>query len=134
MDLRNIQPVTALHVSKKIANKGFCFLLSQILVLTFTRTEVTTIRMKLCFILLMDQTAVYILLWFFQRDQCDPSSSMHTVIQSQKFSISIPTYKLEMYHMCSIEHCTLGATNARGVGRERRGNLRGGCMSKLCVQ
>ncbi len=24
----------------------------------------------------------------------------------------------------------LGATNARGVGRERRGNLRGGCMSK----
>ncbi len=28
----------------------------------------------------------------------------------------------------------LGATNARGVGRERRGNLRGGCMSKLCVQ
>jgi hypothetical protein len=28
----------------------------------------------------------------------------------------------------------LGATNARGVGRERRGNLRGGCMSKLCVE
>ncbi len=27
----------------------------------------------------------------------------------------------------------LGATNARGVGRERRGNLRGGCMSILCV-
>jgi hypothetical protein len=29
---------------------------------------------------------------------------------------------------------TLGATNARGVGRERRGNLRGGCVSKLCVE
>ncbi len=28
----------------------------------------------------------------------------------------------------------LGATNARGVGREQRGNLRGGCMSKLCVE
>jgi hypothetical protein len=28
----------------------------------------------------------------------------------------------------------LGATNAKGVGRERRGNLRGGCMSKLCVE
>ncbi len=28
----------------------------------------------------------------------------------------------------------LGATNARGVGRERRGNFRGGCMSKLCVE
>ncbi len=28
----------------------------------------------------------------------------------------------------------LGATNARGVGREWRGNLRGGCMSKLCVE
>jgi hypothetical protein len=28
----------------------------------------------------------------------------------------------------------LGATNARGVARERRGNLRGGCMSKLCVE
>ncbi len=28
----------------------------------------------------------------------------------------------------------LGATNARGVGRLRWGNLRGGCMSKLCVQ
>jgi hypothetical protein len=28
----------------------------------------------------------------------------------------------------------LGATNARGVGRERRGNLRGGCMSKLYVE
>ncbi len=31
-------------------------------------------------------------------------------------------------------HVKLGATNARGVGRERRGNLRGGCMSKLCVE
>ncbi len=28
----------------------------------------------------------------------------------------------------------LGATNARGGGRERRGNLRGGCMSKLYVE
>ncbi len=28
----------------------------------------------------------------------------------------------------------LGATNAREVGREQRGNLRGGCMSKLCVE
>jgi hypothetical protein len=28
----------------------------------------------------------------------------------------------------------LGATNARGVGREQRSNLRGGCMSKLCVE
>ncbi len=28
----------------------------------------------------------------------------------------------------------LGATNARGVGREWRGNLRVGCMSKLCVE
>ncbi len=28
----------------------------------------------------------------------------------------------------------LGAINARGVGRERRGNLKGGCMSKLCVE
>jgi hypothetical protein len=28
----------------------------------------------------------------------------------------------------------LGATKARGVGRERRGDLRGGCMSKLCVE
>jgi hypothetical protein len=28
----------------------------------------------------------------------------------------------------------LGATNTRGVGREQRGNLRGGCMSKLCVE
>ncbi len=32
------------------------------------------------------------------------------------------------------EAMILGATNARGVGRERRGNLRGGCMSKLCVE
>ncbi len=31
-------------------------------------------------------------------------------------------------------HALLGATNARGVGREQRGNLRGGCMSKLCVE
>jgi hypothetical protein len=27
----------------------------------------------------------------------------------------------------------LGATNARRPGREQRGNLRGGCVSKLCV-
>ncbi len=27
----------------------------------------------------------------------------------------------------------LGATNARRAGREQRGNLRGGCVSKLCV-
>ncbi len=32
------------------------------------------------------------------------------------------------------ELVVLGATNARGVGRERRGNLRDGCMSKLCVE
>ncbi len=27
----------------------------------------------------------------------------------------------------------LGATNAKRAGREQRGNLRGGCVSKLCV-
>ncbi len=36
---------------------------------------------------------------------------------------------------CVIVGChKLGATNARGVGREQRGNFRGGCMSKLCVE
>ncbi len=34
----------------------------------------------------------------------------------------------------SMQGDGLGATNARGVERERRGNLRGGCMSKLCVE
>ncbi len=34
----------------------------------------------------------------------------------------------------TIRWYQLGATNARGVGRERRGNLRGGCMSKLYVE
>ena len=48
----------------------------------------------------------YILLWFFQRDQWNAYSPMHTVIQSQQFSISIPTYQLETYHMFTIPYCT----------------------------
>ncbi len=38
------------------------------------------------------------------------------------------------YSIFNVKTLLLGATNARGVGRERRGNLRGGCMSKLCVE
>ncbi len=45
----------------------------------------------------------------------------------------LPCLSCGMVNVISFDH-KLGATNARGVGRERRGNLRGGCMSKLCVQ
>ncbi len=106
MDSRNICPATVLCVSKKIVNVNFYFLFSQMIVLTVTRTNETKIRTKLCFILLMDQSTKYILLWYFQRDQWDASSSMLTVIQSHQFLISIPTYQLEMYHMFTIAHCT----------------------------
>ena len=91
---------------KKIVNVDFYFLFSQMIVFTFTRTEETKIRTKLCFMLLMDQSTKFILLWYFQRDQWDASLSMLTVIQSQQFSILIPTYQLEMYHMISIPHFT----------------------------
>ncbi len=33
-----------------------------------------------------------------------------------------------------FKNVTRGGTNARGVGREQRSNLRGGWMSKLCVE
>ncbi len=39
--------------------------------------------------------------------------------------------------LCHFSHFAeeeLGVPNARGVGREQRGNVRGGCMSKLCVE
>ncbi len=44
------------------------------------------------------------------------------------FSCQVQRFELQTY---IIE---LGATNARRAGRERRGNLRGGCVSKLCVE
>ena len=106
IDLKNIHPGTVLHASKKDCECQFLF--------PFKSTDCTyihedrgeKIRMKLCFILSMNQPTVYILLWFFQRDQWDASSPMHTVIQSQQFSISIPTYQLEMFHMFTKPHCT----------------------------
>jgi hypothetical protein len=42
--------------------------------------------------------------------------------------------KIHMQRVADFRTLPLGATNARGVGRERRGNVRGGCISKLCVE
>jgi hypothetical protein len=59
----------------------------------------------------------------------DLSCHMHKAMQDHfKAMLRVLKYSLD-----TVEH-GLGATNARGVGRERRGKLRGGCMSKLCVQ
>ncbi len=53
---------------------------------------------------------------------------------------TLPNYRYNMLYWYNKKglnisnNSLLGATKARGVGRERRGNVRCGCMPKLCVE
>jgi hypothetical protein len=66
----------------------------------------------------------------------ESTAPIHSHAPSQSQSVRGGLVESKLFEKKRLtEVCTiLGATNARGVGRERRGNLRGGCMSKLCVQ
>ncbi len=104
--LRNTQPVIVHRVSKRAASVGFFFHSCQLLLYTYMRIEVTTTRMKLYDFVWMDLSPVCIHLWLSQKDPWAASSSMHTINQSQKFSISMKTSKLEMCHKFSTALCT----------------------------
>jgi hypothetical protein len=104
--LKNTQPVIVHPVSKKAVSVGFFFHSCQLLLRTYMRIEVTTKRMKLFGFVWMDQSTVCIHLWFSQKDPWAASSSMHTINQSQRFSISTQTSELEMLGKFSTALCT----------------------------
>jgi hypothetical protein len=88
------------------------------------RIEVTTTRMKLCGFVRMDQSSVCIHLWFSQKDPWSVSSSMHTINQSQKFSISIQTSKLEIRCEFLTALCTQANEHKMKIAKKQ---LRIGC-------
>ncbi len=104
--LRNTQPVIVHRVSKRAVSVGFLFHSCQLLLHTYMRIEVTTTIMKLCGFVWMDLSTVCIHLWLSQKDPWAVSSSMHTINQSEKFSISIQTSKVEMRCKFSTALCT----------------------------
>ncbi len=90
---------------KKDCECRFLFPFMSTLVHSFTRIKETTIRTKHCGTPWMDQSTVCTPFLFSPKDLWAISSSMLTINQSLKFSISTPTYKLEIHHRFSTALC-----------------------------
>jgi hypothetical protein len=69
------------------------------------RIKETTIRTKHYGTPKMDQLTVCASFLFFPKDPWAVGSSMLTINPCLKFSISTPTYKLEMHHRFSTALC-----------------------------
>ncbi len=106
MGLRNTQPVIVHRVSKRAVSVGFFFHAYQLLLHTYMMREVTTTRIKLCGFVWMDLSTVCIHSWLSPKDPWAVSSSIQTINQSKKYSISMQTSKLEMRCKFSKTLCT----------------------------
>ena len=84
-----MHPVTVLRASKKIVNVDFYFLFSQMIVLTFTRTEETKIRTKLFFYSLDGPTnKVYLLMVLPKRPMGCQFINAHSHLISAVFNFN----------------------------------------------
>ncbi len=97
IDSKIIHLVTMHPASQKIECLDSCFFSYLQLVHSFTRIKETAIITEHCGTPWMDQLTVCTPFLFAPKDPWAVSSSMLTINQSLKFSISTPTYKLEMH-------------------------------------